>query len=336
MSIFKFGFKFGFKSGVKSGAILSTASVLSVAIAAHTQAGEALFTHTYLAETLPKGAMEVEQWITQRSDKSQGTYELTQYRTEFEYGVTDYWTLAFYANAYSVEAENNNSTASRNNYSAAAGGDGDEVTGGGPVTFGNYVPYFERLPLPSSKYTKSEFESISLESITQFKSPYKDGYGLAGYAELTYGEKTEELELKLLYQKNLLEDDLILAANGVLELEHEEWAGVGSGEKETLLAFTGGASYRLAANWRLGLELRNERGYEGAYSLANKYRNYSAWYAGPSLHYGAHNIAVTVGYQQQLPLASAYSNAAKIELVGDRVYNYSEKNSWRVMMGYSF
>jgi hypothetical protein len=316
---------------------LSALSALSVTLyATQSHAGEALFTHTYLAETLPKGAMEVEQWVTQRSDKSQGTYELTQYRTEFEYGVTDRWTLALYANAYRVEAENNNSAASRTNYSAAPGGDGDEVTGGGPVTFGSYVPYFERLPLPSSKYVESDFESVSLESITQFKSPYKDGYGLAGYVEATYGEKTAELELKVLYQKNLLEDDLILAANGALEFEKEEWAGVGNGEKETLLALTGGASYRLASNWRLGVELRNERGYEGAYSLANKYRNYSAWYAGPTLHYAAHSFAVTVGYQQQLPFASAYSDAAKVELVGDRVYNYSEKNIWRVLLGYSF
>ena len=153
---------------------------------------------------------------------------------------------------------------------------------------------------------------------------------------MTYGDKTEELEFKVLYQKNLMEDDLILAANGILEFEHEDWAGVGDGEKETMLAFSGGASYRVAAHWRLGLELRNERAYEGAYSLANKYRNYSAWYAGPSLHYGAEKFSVTMGYQQQLPMASAYSDAAKVELVDDRVYNYSEKNIWRVLVGLSF
>ena len=279
--------------------------------------------------------MEAEQWLTQRSDKSQGTYTLTQTRTEFEYGITDYWTLSIYANAYRVKAENDNSSASRTNYSAGSG-DGDEVTGGGPVTFGSYVPHYERLPLPSSKYAKTDFESISVESINQLKSPYKDGYGLASYVEVTYGDKTKELELKVLYQKNLLEDDLILAANGVLELEQEDWADTGKSEKETMLAFNGGASYRLAAHWRLGLELRNERAFEGAYSLASKHRNYSAWYAGPSLHYSANGYSLTVGYQQQLPLASAYSDAARVQLVDDRVYNYSEKNIWRVLVGLSF
>lgn len=312
-------------------------SVLSaMGIANSVQASEALFTHTYLAETLPKGAMEVEQWLTQRSDKSQGTYELSQYRTEFEYGVTDRWTLAVYANAYRVEAERDNSTASRNNYTAAPGGDGDEVTGGGPVTFGSHVPYFESLPLPSSKYVESDFESISVESIFQFKSPYQDGYGLAAYTEVTYGSKTKELELKLLYQKNLMDDDLILATNAVLEFENEKWAGVGSGEREVELQLTGGASYRLAPNWRLGLELRNQRGYEGAYSVSSQYRNYSAWFAGPTLHYGDKNLSVTVGYQQQLPYATAYSDAAKVELVGDRVFNYSEKNILRMLVGFSF
>lgn len=310
-------------------------ALLTAFSASGLQASEAIFTHTYLAETLPKDAMEVEQWVTQRSDKSQGTYELSQYRTEFEYGITDYWTLAVYANAYSVKAQADNSIASRNNYTAS-GGDGDEVSGGGPVTFGAYVPYFEKLPLPSSRYEKSDFESVSVESIYQFKSPYKDGYGLAGYTEVTLGSKVQELELKLLAQKNVLEDNLILAANIVLELEKEKWAGIGDGEKEAVLTFTGGASYRLAANWRLGAELRNERGYEGAYSLSNQHRNYSAWYAGPTLHYGDGRFSVTAGYQQQLPFASAYSDAAKVELVDDRVYNYSEKNVARILLGYSF
>lgn len=311
-------------------ALLSSATICN-----NLSASEALFSHTYLAETLPQGAMEVEQWFTQRSDKSQGTYDLTQYRTEFEYGVTDRWTLSVYANAYKVVAENNNSTASRNNYNASAG-DGDEVTGGGPVTFGAYVPYFENLPLPSAKYEKSDFESVSIESIYQFNSAYKDGYGLAGYTEVTYGSKTQELEFKLLYQKNLLDDDLILAGNIALELEKEEWAGVGSGEKEAALIFSGGGSYRLAANWRLGLELRNEHGYEGAYSIASKYRDYSAWYIGPTLHYGDKNFSLTAGYQQQLPYATAYSEAAKVELVGDRAYNNGEKHVLRVVLGLSF
>ncbi len=299
--------------------------------AAH--AGEAIFTHTYLAETLPAGAKEVEQWVTYREGKSQGVYRLWQTRTEFEYGLTDRWTVALYANAYAVTAQNNNSTTSRNNYTAV--GDGDEVTGGGPVTFGAYVPNFEALPVPSARYSKSDFESLSVESIYQFLSPYKDGVGLAGYVELTGGSKTQELELKLLVQKNLLEDQLVLAGNIALEFEKETWSGLAA-EKETKLLLSGGASYRFAPGWRAGLELRNQRAYEGGYSLSSSHRDDSAWFFGPTLHYAGESFYVTAGYSQQLPWATAYSQAAKDELVSGRVYKDSEKHVVRVLAGFSF
>lgn len=296
-------------------------------------AGEAIFTNTYLAETLPAGAKEVEQWVTFRTKRSQGAYQLTQTRTEFEYGVTDRWTVSLYANAYSVKAQNNNSTASRNNYMTV--GDGDEVSGGGPVTAGPYVPFPELLPLPSSLYKKSDFESVSVESIYQFLSPYKDRIGLAGYVEATLGEKTEELELKLLLQKNLMEDDLILAANVAVELEREKWSGINV-DKETKLEISGGASYRFAPGWRAGLEIRNERVWEGDYTFSKSKRDYSAWFAGPSIHYAGKKFFVTAGYMQQMPWATAYSLAAKDELVDGRVYKSSERHIVRIMAGLSF
>lgn len=297
------------------------------------QASEAVFTHTYLAETLPQGAKEVEQWVTVRSKRSEGKYTLTQSRTEVEYGVTDRWTVALYANAYSVTAQNNNSIASRNNYTVV--GDGDEVSGGGPVTAGPYVPFAEQLPLPSSRYHKSDFESVSVESIYQVLSPYKDQIGLAAYVEATVGSKTEELELKLLLQKNLMEDQLILAANVAVELEREKWSGI-SVEKETKLELSGGASYRFAPGWRAGLELRNERVWEGGYGFSKSKRDYSAWFAGPTIHYAGKRFFVTAGYMQQMPWATAYSAAAKDELVDHRVYKASERHSARVKVGVSF
>lgn len=317
--------------GTMPGALIAAALAALTLPAA--QATEAVFSETYLAETLPKGAKELEQWVSYRDKKSQGTYRLWQYRTEFEYGVTDRWTIAMYANSYAVTAQNNNSAASRNNYTAV--GDGDEVTGGGPVTFGSHVPNLEALPVPSARYSKRDFESISLESTYQFMSPYKDSFGLAGYVELTGGRKTQELEFKLLAQKNLMEDDLILAANLVLGFEKEKWSGLAA-EKETELQISGGASYRVAPGWRLGLEMRNLRAYEGGYSLASKNRDYSAWFAGPTLHYAAEKFFVTVGYMQQMPWATAYSPAARDELVGHRVYKDSEKHNLRVKVGLSF
>lgn len=309
------------------------AALAALCTAPAARAGEAVFTNTYLAETSPAGSKEIEQHVIYRDKKSQGTYRLWQTRTEFEYGVTDRWTVSLYANAYSVTAQNNNSIASRNNYTAV--GDGDEVSGGGPVTFGSYVPNAERLPLPSARYSKSDFESLSLETIYQFLSPYKDGVGLAGYAEVSAGPKTTELELKMLVQKNFLDDDLIVAGNVAIELEREKWSQVVT-DKETKLTLTGGASYRFAPGWRAGLEFRNERAYEGGYGLSNDKRDYSAWFLGPTIHYAAKSFWITAGYMQQMPWATAYSQAAKDELVSGRVYKATEKHNLRVIAGFSF
>ena len=83
-----------------------------------------------------------------------------------------------------------------------------------------------QLPIPAARYSKSDFESVSVETVYQFMSPYKDGFGLAGYVEATAGSKTRELELKLLLQKNFFEDDLILAANIALEFERSRFSGL--------------------------------------------------------------------------------------------------------------
>lgn len=309
----------------------------AIAAGPSAHATEQIFTHTYLSETSPRGAKEVEQWVTFREKKSQGTYQLWQTRTEFEYGVTDRWQLSLYANAYGVTAENNNSIASRNNFTAGPG-DGDEVSGGGPATVGSYVPNAQRLPIPAARYKKQDFESFSVESIYSFLSPYKDGIGLSGYVEATAGPKTRELELKLLVQKNLLDDDLILAGNVALEFERNKYTGFA--EKETELILSGGASYRVARNWRLGLEMRNERGYEGAYSLASNKRDYSAWFAGPTAHWGGkingNPFSLAVGYSQQLPWAKAYSQSSQLELVDHRVYKESEKHVFRVIGSVAF
>ena len=307
-------------------------AVAGAALAPAAQASEQPFAYSYLSETLPAKALEFEQTTSYRSKKSEGSYTLWQSRTSIEYGITDRWTLSLYLNNYSVVAENNNSAASRTNYTAS--GDGDEVSGGGPVTFGSYVPFLDKLPLPSARYAKLDFESVSVESIYQLMSPYKDAIGLAAYVEVTHGPKVSELEFKALLQKNLLDDQLILAGNVALELEREKWSGIGV-EKESKLTFSGGASYRFAPGWRAGLEVVNERGYKG-HSLSAGDRDYSAWFVGPNLHYAAAHWFATLTWMEQMPWASAYSDAARVELVNGRVYKSTEKTNVRLRVGYSF
>lgn len=307
------------------------ATAASAAFCVH--ASEQIFPETYLSETLPKGALEGEQWVTYREGKSQGTYALTQTRTEVEYGITDRWLASLYINAYSVMAHDNNSDKSRVDFTSS-GGDGDEVTGGGPATFGAYVPNSSRFPIPSANYHKTDFDSVSLETIYSFLSPYSDGIGLSGYLEYTYGDNIQEIEIKGLLQKNLHDDKLILAANLAVELEKNSYSLVAT-EKETEIQLTGGASYRISQHWRAGVELRNIQGFSG-YSAASSNHAYSVWYGGPMVSFSAHKFFAVLGYERQLPWAEAFNHAAQTEEVSGINYYEYEKNFVRLKFGYSF
>lgn len=313
---------------------LPMAALLAVSIAPLAHAGEELFPETYLADTLPKGVFEAEQGVTYREGKSEGTYRLWQTRSELEYGISDRWQIAGYINAYSVQAENDNSKASRVNFTAS-GGDGDEISGGGPGTFGAYVPSSTTLPIPAARYRNTDFDSISIETIYKILNVYTDPIGLAGYLEYTGGDHSQEIELKALLQKNYFDDRLVLAANANLEFERNSYNLTGVAERETELEFTGGASYRFASNWRAGGELRNIRGYTG-HSIGSGDRSYSVWYLGPQVSYTGVRWFATLGYQRQMPWAEAYDAPAKLEQVSGLNYKEFEANFVRLKFGFNF
>lgn len=68
------------------------------------RADERRFTYSYEPETLPQGAMEFEQWITLRTQRTRDgavrkdNFNRWDIREELEYGVTDNYTLALYLN----------------------------------------------------------------------------------------------------------------------------------------------------------------------------------------------------------------------------------------------
>ncbi len=82
--------------------ILTGLLACGVGLAATARADERLFTYTYEPETMPKGAFEFEQWVTSRVGRNatvgQDDYYRLQFREEFEYGLTDNYTLALYVN----------------------------------------------------------------------------------------------------------------------------------------------------------------------------------------------------------------------------------------------
>ena len=131
--------------------------------AATARADERLFTYTYEPETAPKGMFEFEQWITSRAGRNaavgQKDFFRLQLREEFEYGVTDNYTVSLYVNHEYERFE-------------------DPATG--------------------AKTSKYDWTGISLENKFMVLNPAEHAVGLSLYLEPTYDGKNAELEQKII------------------------------------------------------------------------------------------------------------------------------------------
>ena len=68
------------------------------------------FTYSYETTTMAAGAMELESWVTRKSDMdADGEFERFDIRHEFEYGVSDRFQLAFYFADWRYEESANES-----------------------------------------------------------------------------------------------------------------------------------------------------------------------------------------------------------------------------------
>ena len=128
-----------------------------------TFATERRFTYSYEPETMPEGAMEFEQWVTlrtQRSDETgQENYNKWQLRSEFEYGLTDRYTLGLYINT--------------------------EATSFRDIPTGNDESDFE-------------FGGVSLENRYMVLNPAEHAIGLTLYLEPTFSGSEAEIEEKII------------------------------------------------------------------------------------------------------------------------------------------
>ena len=175
------------------------------------RADESIFAWTYTTDLLPKGRWEFEQWVTARWEKEHGTYNVFDFREEFEYGVTDNFQVSLYLNHHYVKASN--SIAAENPAHPGRRLPGAFETGGEDVHAGHD---------PAIPFDSYHFESVSLELIYRLLSPYKHPFGLALYFEPAVGDQETELEWKILLQKNWFEDRLVWALNVNYELEYEK------------------------------------------------------------------------------------------------------------------
>ena len=269
------------------------------AVAPPARADEPLFGYIYATDTLPKGQKEVELWSTSREGRSQGDFHLWQQRTEFSYGVTDNVQLSAYLNLTHANVFQNTPG-------------GDTVP---PEVFADYAAD------PNARFSRWRSEGVSVEGLWRLRSPYTHGLGVALYAEPTIAPNTRELELRLILQKNFMQDRLVFAGNATVGYEWRKIPGDPSADlasrnfvrhwdHETDLNLGLGASYRFRANWAAGLEFQNERELAGITPFEPTSRTNVAYYFGPNLHFGGEKFFATATFLAQLPWAQDHANPA--------------------------
>jgi len=233
-----------------------------VIVAAAASADENMFGYSYGSETLPKGGLELYNWLTWRHGKGAGDYDALDLSQEVEYGITDHLQASLYLNS---------------EYHAID--DAAPIEDGEPE-YGNRDRF--------------AFKGVASEFKYAFLSPYEDALGFAVYVEpawsridkITGGHGNEwELETKAIFQKNFLDDQLIAVLNITPEMELEKGRHEHETESELAVEFTGGLTYRIAPNWYAGIEAR----YHSVYPNfpADVDRENWATFVGPALHYGS-------------------------------------------------
>ncbi len=281
------------------------------------QAHEAVFGYSYTANTLAKGAWEVEQWYSGAFGKSHGSYANSLFRTEVEYGITDRLQGAIYLNSRHVYANHNN-------LDGTTGGEG--------------VPDTHNS---NERYNKYKFETVSFEAIYQVLNPHKDPFGFALYVEPQIGPDQYGIEPKLIFQKNFLEDQLIFVVNNIWEMEweHETKVEAGEPEKDILsreMEFenTLGLTYRLNSKIAAGIEFKNQNKFS---SFRLKDIEHNAYFLGPTVHYDKKGFEVTATILAQLPFARGYTDEQKAAIVDGKIFGHEhEAAEFRLKLGWEF
>jgi len=250
-------------------------SFLGMGLFSHTAlSGEGLFSRVYTTETTPGGHYELEQLVRNRRDRSFGNYSALDFKTEVEYGFTDAFQGAFYLNTGHIAAKN--------------APDDDDPNGATGFSRNSWF-----------------LQGFSTEFIYRFTSPVTDPLGFAIYFEPEYDfhdlhnglqyDRTFEFEMRIILQKNFLDDQLIVAFNTIAELELIRFSGDDNNKGELDFNNELGATYRFAPNWYGGLEFRNHN------ELGNfNIHEHSVFWAGPALHYAGEKFWVTLGALYQL------------------------------------
>lgn len=283
------------------------------------QADEHIFSYVYGAETIPKGGMEFQTMVTNRWDKDLGRYRATELQGELEYGITDRLQISGYLMFLDVDHK-----------------------GAFPLDDAGDPLYPDR--------DKFAFRGVKTQLKYNILSPYlNDGWGLALLLEPSYqtrfkvdGSKTKQFEIEagVLVQKNLLDDQLVLAYNLILAREKRILVEDGDAvEQEVEMYNYLGATYRVAPKWYVGLEARHHMDVLKVPNGNTFKKNQYSTFIGPTVHYAAKEWWATLTYFRQIQGNPTYA-ASVGETFGGSGENLhldeNEKNELRLRVGFDF
>lgn len=260
--------------------MLAAAAAASIGWAASAGADENLFGYVRGAEPLPKGAWEVYNWTTLRSDKDIGHYRAYDTETEVEYGFTDRFTGTLGFNTLSIDTSR--------------------------IRIDGYVPADEDYTLHLS--------GMELYGKYNFLSAAEHPLGLSMRFGLDYSRRdphsgqdktTASGDVDLILQAYGLEGQVVWVGNFGLESTYADRDEISNlppafewptdPEMELELKFGTGMSYRFLPNWFIGVEAVYETEFETEVGQERW-----TWFAGPSLHYGGERWWATFTWFPQL------------------------------------
>lgn len=290
--------------------IVGALALSAVILPSAAQADESLWIYTKGAETMPAGKTELKISDVFRSGKADSDYSFHDIRLEVEHGITNrltvYGELIFFDHDYST-------------------------------TNPDMQPFYDTQGEAGGRFNKTQFAGFEVGAKYNILSPYKDPIGFAASVAFDHRSRyrldgaaidQNSLELQLFFQKNFLDNQLVLAFSPKMELEHRTSPGII--EKEIALDIAAGISYRVAPNLYFGAEFRHQSDYLSPYDtvaeefdpelepsdldlfslgFGSQYQNGN--YVGPTVHYAQKDWWVTGGVLWQIAGGGGFERNGK-------------------------
>lgn len=285
---------------------------------------EQLFGYVQSSEVIPKGGKQFYQWMTYREGRGRGNFNAQDYRSEFEYGVTNRLQASLYLNARAFQNVNS-------------------------------APLEDGSPTYPNRQDKLRFDGVSTAFKYNILSPFKPNkfgnIGLAAYVEPGYSNvfnvtgdnmTSYYVETKLILQKNFFEDKLVTAFNVENAFVKRRLKGSSTWQDDLEMNLTGGASYMIHPNWYLGWEGRYHSEYPRTYENGNFWQNSAKYgflqqnilFTGPNIHYTTKYWWITLTWLKQVKGWATSDDPAYYN--GNLHLVDHERNEVRLKVAYNF